>query len=101
MAIEILTKSGNLLRRTDVFMSRQEGQVAARRSDCVNAGELLPETLGDPGKHRVESGVPGYPMGRGGTLGPPHNEKRLAENGGIAAGEERFGNRYASCESRL
>ena len=72
MTVEIGAKSGDLLRRPNLFIGGEKCEIGARRPDRVDPGELAAEPLGDRRERWVESGIAGDPVRCGGPLDPPH-----------------------------
>src|SRR6516164_5867818 len=101
MTVEIGAKPPYLLCRPDFLIGRQKRETGLRRADRVDEGQLAAEPVGARGESRIERPIAGDPVRCRDPKSAPHDEERLAEDGRVLAGEERFGNRYPRCKDRL
>src|SRR5215831_5555592 len=101
MPIEIRSESCDLLRWSGLLVGRQEGEIGARRTDRMDAGKFSAEALGKCRERGIEERITSDSVSCGCPVDSPHDEKRLAEDGWVLGGEERFGHYDAGGEGRL
>ena len=101
MGVEIGAKRRDLAGRPRILIGLQKTEIGSRRADRVDKREFAAEPLGDFRQRRVERRIAGDTMCGSTAVSPAHDKKRLAENRGVGAGEERLGHRNAGRERRL
>ena len=101
VSVKISTKTRDLPRRSTLLGGRQEGQIGARRADCLDACQLLAELRGNPRQCRFEHRIRGDLAPLRGAGDPPHHKEWFADHSRIGAGEERLGNRDPGREHGL